>query len=98
MTPEQEQWLIQAVQNHEQVISEIRNEISEIRNQISETRIQNSEMREGQALLMDYLRQQDARRELSTIQYERDMREMKREIADLRQDFLNHMRAYHPPA
>jgi hypothetical protein len=31
------------------------------------------------------------------MEYIRDMREMQRQVADLRLDFLNHMRAYHPP-
>lgn len=76
MTPEQEQWLIQAVKTNTQMIQELR---------------------EGQAMLMAFFRQQEGRRELERITYEQDMRDMKREIADLRQDFLNHMRAYHPP-
>ena len=57
-----------------------------------EMRKGSNELREGQAMLMQYLRELEARREIDRMEYTCDKREMQRQVADLRLDFLNHMR------
>jgi hypothetical protein len=56
-----------------------------------------NDLREGQAMMMQQFNERDARMEIMRMEYERDMRELQRQVAELRLDFLNHMRAYHPP-
>jgi hypothetical protein len=46
---------------------------------------------------MEQFRERDARMEEARIENERRFLNMQQQILDLRQDFLNHMRAYHPP-
>jgi len=87
MTPEQ---ILEALQFQLRFNQDIQAQIQSIQAQISD-------LREGQALLMSYLREQDARRDLERLAYERDMRETNQRIENLRLDFLNHMRTYHPP-
>ncbi|GAB4216165.1 MAG: hypothetical protein OHK0012_17870 [Synechococcales cyanobacterium] len=88
MTPEQ---ILEAFQSQLRFNQDIQSRIEDLT-------ARQSELTEGQALLMSYLREQDARRDLERLEFNRDMRELRQEIADLRRDFLNHMRAYHPPA
>ena len=90
MTPEQEQWLIQAVQGN---IERINNHDSVM----TELRVQNSEIREGQAMLAQYFREALERFDLSNREAQERHQQAMQEINELRQDFLNHMRAYHPP-
>lgn len=81
MTPEQEQWLIQAVQTNTQLIQEIQQDRRE-------TQLQISEVREGQAMMAQYFRE-------TLDRFDRRTDEMLTEIRDLRQDYLNHV--HHPP-
>ncbi|MDX2270831.1 MAG: hypothetical protein NW237_02640 [Cyanobacteriota bacterium] len=66
MTPEQEQWLIQTVQNHDQVITELR--------------IQNSEIREGQAMLAQYFREALDRFDRRTDEVMTEVRELRQDF------------------
>ncbi|NJL98133.1 MAG: hypothetical protein HC924_04565 [Synechococcaceae cyanobacterium SM2_3_2] len=91
MTPEQEQWLIQAVQSNTERINNHDSVMTELR-------VQNSEIREGQAMLAQYFREALERFDRRTDEMMTEIRTINREVADLRQDFLNHMRVYHPPA
>jgi hypothetical protein len=63
----------------------------------SEMRMGFAELREGQAMMMQQFRERDARVEQMRIESEQKFLAMSQQILELRQDFLNHMRTYHPP-
>lgn len=56
-----------------------------------------SEIREGQAMLAQYFREALDRFDHNTQLADERHQLLMGEIRDLRQDFLAHMRAYHPP-
>ncbi|MEN9252690.1 MAG: hypothetical protein Q6L58_09660 [Thermostichales cyanobacterium BF3_bins_165] len=93
-----------SVAEQREAITELRASVAELRASIGELRdaqinsqIQINQLREGQAMLMAYLREQDHRRDIERQDFNRTIGEMQREVADLRRDFLNHLRTYHPP-
>jgi predicted ATP-dependent protease len=90
MTPEQEQWLVTAAQRHEDIITNQQT-------QLANHELLISEIREGQAMLAQYFREALDRFDHNTQLADERHQMVMREIRDLRQDFLAHMRAYHPP-
>jgi archaellum component FlaC len=91
-----------------QEIQEIRLETQEIRHEIREIQqegqanrrestLQISELREGQAMLAQYFREALERFDRRTDEMMTEIRNVGQDVANLRQDFLNHMRIYHPP-
>jgi hypothetical protein len=70
---------------------------SQMREGFSELRAGFVELREGQAMMMQQFNGRDARTQEFRIESERRFLTLSMQILELRQDFLSHMRAYHPP-
>lgn len=76
--------------------SEMNQGFSEIRQDFSRLRESIQELREGQAMMMQQFTERDARVEQMQIESERRFLATSQQILELRQDFLNHLRADHP--
>jgi predicted nucleic acid-binding Zn-ribbon protein len=85
MTPEQEQWFIQALQNHDRLLQNQQAQIHELR---QNQQAQINEIREGQAMIAQLFREALDRFDERTRAIERRTDEMSQEIRDLRRDFL----------
>ncbi|NJK63938.1 MAG: hypothetical protein HC921_15750 [Synechococcaceae cyanobacterium SM2_3_1] len=76
--------------------SEMNQGFSELRRDLSQLRESIQELREGQAMMMMQFTERDARVEQMRIESERKFLATSQQILELRQDFLNHVRASHP--
>ncbi len=77
--------------------SEMRMGFAELREGQTMMQQQFVEFREGQAMMMQQFSERDARMEELRMESERRFLAISQQILELRQDFLNHMRAYHSP-
>ncbi len=81
----------------DQFAHEMRTGFAELREGQAVVQQQFAELREGQAMMMQQFSERDARMEELHMESERRFLAISQQILELRQDFLNHMRAYHPP-
>ncbi len=95
MTPEQEQWLIRSIQEMQAAQKEMQAAQQEMQVIQQNQQVQIAEIREGQALMAQFLRgslerfdQRTQAIERRTDQMAAEMKESRQEVRDLPRDFL----------